>query len=62
MKKDVDIYVEEELAEQIEELARTEKQIFADLNLNMQYIERSENFKNFEDIYYKNTSRNHMRD
>lgn len=47
---------------QLKYMKQLEKQIYADLNLNMQYIEGSENLKKFEDRYFKNTLRNHMRD
>lgn len=103
MKKDVHIYVEEELAEQIEDYARREKQsisssyqdlirkgfiyhnidfnftkmnedlskvfvqlkyikqlekqIYADLNLEMESIEHSENLHKFEQRYFRNTVR-----
>ena len=44
---------------QLKYMKQLEKQIYTDLN--MQHIEGSENLKKFEDRYFKNTLRNHMR-
>ena len=46
---------------QLKYMKQLEKQIYTDLNLNMQCIEGSENLKIFEDRYFKNTLRNHIK-